>query len=59
MRSFFLYSTIFSTLSCITGIVVPMELEIPVPSGGAIILVAAFFFVTTTAIKTVGWFKNS
>jgi zinc transport system permease protein len=53
MRSFFLYSAIFSTLSCLIGIMAPMELEIPVPSGGAIILVAAFFFVTTTAIKTV------
>jgi zinc transport system permease protein len=51
MRGFFLYSVIFSTLSCVIGIVVPMELEIPVPSGGAIILVAAFFFITTTVIK--------
>ncbi len=51
MRGFFFYSATFSTLSCVIGIVVPMELEIPVPSGGAIILVAAFFFAATTAIR--------
>ena len=56
MRGFFFYSATFSTLSCVIGIVVPMELEIPVPSGGAIILVAAFFFAVTTAIR---WLRQA
>ena len=53
IQGFFLYSMIFSTLSCLVGIVVPLEYDIPIPSGGAIILVAASFFVATTAVKTV------
>jgi zinc transport system permease protein len=53
IRGFFLYSMLFSTLSCLIGIIVPLEYEIPIPSGGAIILVAATFFVVTTIIKTV------
>ncbi len=53
IRGLFLYSMIFSTLSCLVGIIVPLEYDIPIPSGGAIILVAAAFFVATTTIKTV------
>ncbi|PID57609.1 zinc ABC transporter permease [candidate division KSB3 bacterium] len=53
IRGFFLYSMIFSTVSCLAGIIIPLEYDVPIPSGGAIILVAAGFFVITTAIKTV------
>ena len=44
---------IFATLSFLMGILVPLEYDIPIPSGGAIILEAAGFFIATTAVKTV------
>lgn len=53
VRGFLLYSMLFATLSCLIGILVPLEFEIPIPSGGAIILVAAGFFAVTTLLKTV------
>ena len=54
MKGFFVYSIIFATLSCVVGVIVPMELEIPVPSGGAIILVASCFFFATAIVKMLG-----
>ncbi len=53
VRGFLLYSMLFATLSCLIGILMPLEFEIPIPSGGAIILVAAGFFAVTTLLKTV------
>ncbi|AHF92206.1 zinc ABC transporter permease [Opitutaceae bacterium TAV5] len=44
LRSFFLWSIGLCTASCVLGVLVPVELDIPVPSGGAIILVAATIF---------------
>ena len=50
----FVYNTmIISTLSCFGGILIPMQYDIPVPSGGAIVLVAAAFFIITTIIRNV------
>ncbi|MES2626654.1 MAG: metal ABC transporter permease [Pseudomonadota bacterium] len=50
----FVYTTmIIATLSCFGGILIPMQWDIPVPSGGAIVLVAAAFFVVTTIIRSV------
>jgi zinc transport system permease protein len=50
----FVYNTmIIATLSCFGGILIPMQWDIPVPSGGAIVLVAAAFFVVTTIIRNV------
>lgn len=50
----FVYTTmIIATLSCFGGILIPMQWDIPVPSGGAIVLVAAAFFVITTIIRNV------
>jgi zinc transport system permease protein len=50
----FVYTTMaIATISCILGILVPMQWDIPVPSGGAIVLVAALFFIVTTIIRTV------
>ncbi len=50
----FVYTTmIISTLSCFGGILIPMQYDIPVPSGGAIVLVAAAFFIITTIIRNV------
>lgn len=45
MRGFFAYSVAIATISCVLGIIIPMEFEIPIPSGGAIVLVATFFFL--------------
>lgn len=51
MRGFVFLSIAISTVSCIAGVLIPMQLDLPVPSGGAIILVAAGFFVLTTVIR--------
>jgi len=60
MKSFFFYSVAFSTASCLLGVILPMELEIPVPSGGAIILVASMFFLITALIRmAAGQFKEA
>lgn len=51
MRGFFFYSMFFATLSCLLGVIIPMQYEIPVPSGGAIIIVAAVFFALTSLLR--------
>ena len=51
MRGFVLLSMAISTVSCIAGVLLPMQLDLPVPSGGAIIIVAACVFAVTTVIK--------
>ena len=48
MKSFVLISVVLSTIACIFGVIAPMELDIPIPSGGAIILCAAVFFAVAT-----------
>lgn len=52
MRSFFFYSILFATCSCLLGIIIPMQYEVPVPSGGAIIIIAAIFFAATSLLRT-------
>ena len=48
----FVYGTMaISTLSCIGGILIPMQWNLPLPSGGAIVLLAACFFVLTTVLR--------
>jgi len=60
MKGFFFYSVIFATVSCILGIVVPMQFEIPVPSGGAIILIASILFGITAGFRGFsGAFKEA
>jgi zinc transport system permease protein len=60
IRGFVIWSMIFSTLSCLLGIMIPMEYNLPVPSGGAIVLVAAcFFFVTLCIRMTLGRFREA
>lgn len=51
MRGFFGYSVAIAWISCVLGIILPMELGIPVPSGGAIVLIASGFFLLTMLIK--------
>lgn len=51
MKGFFGYSVAIAWISCILGIILPMELGIPVPSGGAIVLIASCFFVLTMLFR--------
>ncbi len=51
LRSFVALSMVFATMSCFLGILLPMELELPLPSGGAIIIVAAIIFFVTTVLR--------
>ena len=53
LRSFVYTTMALATLSCIGGIWIPMQWDIPVPSGGAIVILAAFFFILTTIIRNV------
>jgi zinc transport system permease protein len=51
MRGFVFLSIAISTFSCIAGVLLPMQLDLPLPSGGAIIMIAASFFLLTTLIR--------
>jgi zinc transport system permease protein len=51
VRGFVVLSVIFSTVSCLAGIYIPMQWDLALPSGGAIVLVATAFFVVTTVIR--------
>jgi zinc transport system permease protein len=53
LRSFVWTTMGLATLSCIGGIWIPMQWDIPVPSGGAIVMFAALFFILTTIIRNV------
>ena len=60
IRGFVWWSIIFSTVSCIAGIYLPMRFDLPVPSGGAIILVGALIFIVTLLIRmTVPRFREA
>lgn len=60
LRGFFFWSIVISTLSCLAGIIIPMQWDIPIPSGGAIILVAACIFIITVVIRsTMGIFREA
>ncbi len=53
LKSFIIYSVIFASFSAITGILLPIELNLPVPSGGAIVIIATIIFIITLIIKTI------
>ena len=60
IRGFVGWSVLFATLSCIAGIWFPMQYDLALPSGGAIVLAAAVFFVITTIIRgRVGRFQEA
>ncbi|PIE64404.1 MAG: zinc ABC transporter permease [Desulfobacterales bacterium] len=60
MKGFFGYSVAIASVSCILGIILPMELELPIPSGGAIVLASTFFFVLTTLWRALsGRFREA
>ena len=43
IRTFFVYSILFSLISCILGILLPLYFDITIPSGGSIILVCLLY----------------
>ncbi|GAL17453.1 ABC transporter in pyoverdin gene cluster permease component [Vibrio maritimus] len=53
MGSFVRRSAAISTLSCVLGTIVPMELGWSIPSGAAIILLCASFFLMATTYRIV------
>jgi len=53
LKTFVLFSVIFATISALTGIIIPMEYNIPIPSGAAIIVVATIIFILTLSVKIV------
>lgn len=50
-RGFVLWSIVFSTISCLAGVYIPMRFNLPLPSGGSIILAAAIIFFVTMLIR--------
>lgn len=53
IKGFVGYSIIFSLISCLLGIYLPIYFAISIPSGGAIILIASTIFVITTVVKMI------
>jgi zinc transport system permease protein len=59
LRGFLFLSILFATLSAIAGVILPMELDLPVPSGAAIILAAgALFLLAAIARATLPALKG-
>lgn len=53
MRSFFWLSVLFATVSTIAGILLPIEFELPVPSGAAIILLSGALFAIAAILRGI------
>lgn len=51
IRQFFWTNILLSTLCCLVGIILPMALELPVPSGAAIVLLASCCFVVSVGVN--------
>ncbi|MGE3840761.1 MAG: metal ABC transporter permease [Vicinamibacterales bacterium] len=52
MKGFIFWSMGISTVCCVAGVLVPMQFDLPVPSGGAIILAAASVFLITSVLRS-------
>lgn len=50
---FVFLSMAFATFSTVAGIMIPMEFDLPIPSGGAIVMVAAIIFVLTIVARSL------
>lgn len=55
LRSFFIRTLMISTGCCVAGVVLPMALEIPIPSGAAIVLLASSVFLLVVLFRQLGW----
>lgn len=53
LRGFFLLSILFASLAAVLGILVPVEVALPIPSGGAIILVAGALFLLSSLLRLI------
>lgn len=53
LKGFFGLSVLLATISTLAGIMLPIELELPVPSGAAIILVAGVLFAASAVARGV------
>jgi zinc transport system permease protein len=53
LRRFMVLSVIFATVSAIGGILLPVQLNLSIPSGGAIIILASIIFIITLVIRMI------
>ena len=53
IKTFIVYSILFSTLSCLLGILLPLIFEVSIPSGPAVIIIAVIIFFITILIKNI------
>lgn len=51
LRQFVGFSIVIATISCLAGVIVPMQFDLTVPSGGAIVLIAALFFFASVVAR--------
>lgn len=54
IKGFFFYSMVFSLISCLAGVLLPVMFAVPVPSGSAIILCASLIFLGSSIIRITG-----
>lgn len=55
LRCFFIRTLMLSTGCCVAGVLLPMALEIPVPSGAAIVLLSGGLFLMVVLLRQLGW----
>ena len=53
LKGFMALSVLFALVATIAGILIPMELDLPIPSGAAIILSAGILFLGCTAARAL------
>lgn len=51
--NFVLLSSALATVACLIGTILPMELDLPVPSGASIIIISALFFLAATGFQII------
>ncbi|WP_028305105.1 metal ABC transporter permease [Oceanospirillum maris] len=58
LRDFFIRTLLISTTCCVAGVLLPMGLEIPIPSGAAIVLLASSLFLSIVLLKQLKLLKS-
>ncbi len=53
LRGFFVLSVGFASVAAVAGILLPVQLALPIPSGGAIILCAGGLFVVAMLVRSI------
>jgi zinc transport system permease protein len=51
LRGFFVLSMLFAVTAAVSGILIPMQFDLPVPSGAAIILAAGILFLLASLAR--------